>query len=195
LPCGIGIFGDHRQLPSAILIRSRMLTVVFAIPFSITHFPGTASIFGTNFGTRLWQAGNLAGISSLGRFGSATGNRSCDPLNFANKTGTFLTLLLVELTAFRKSPIFYPSVFAQKLVKFKFVFSIFLGQIGTKNRVRYLSATYAFTLDHSPTFVTRTLPSGCPRTETLSHRAAAYKPERNRLRLRSSVPIPRTSKC
>jgi len=66
------------------------------------------------------------------RYGSATGNRSCDPLNFANKTGTFLTLLLVELTAFRKSPIFYPSVFAQKLVKFKFVLEEILGQIGTK---------------------------------------------------------------
>ena len=49
-----------------------------------------------------------------------------------------------------------------------------------------------YTPDHSPTFVTRTLPSGCPRTETLSSRAAAYKPERNRLRLRSSVPTPRT---
>jgi hypothetical protein len=64
------------EFSTAILIRSRMLTVVFAIPFSITHFPGTASIFGTNFGTRPWQAGNLAGISSLGRFGSATGNRT-----------------------------------------------------------------------------------------------------------------------
>src|ERR1017187_1274805 len=46
-----------------------------------------------------------------------------------------------------------------------------------------------------PTFVTRTLPSGCPRTETSSNRTAAYKPERNRLRLLSSVPTPRTSKC
>jgi hypothetical protein len=35
-------------------------------------------------------------------------------------------------------------------------------------------------LDHSPTFVIRTLPSGCSRTEILSNRAAAYKPERNR---------------
>ena len=51
-------------------------------------------------------------------------------------------------------------------------------------------ASQARTLDHSPTFVMRTLPSGCPRTETLSNRAAAYKPERNRLRLRSSVPTP-----
>jgi hypothetical protein len=41
---------------------------------------------------------------------------------------------------------------------------------------------------HSPTFVTRTLPSGSPRTETLSNRTAAYKPERNRLRLLSSAP-------
>jgi len=49
--------------------------------------------------------------------------------------------------------------------------------------------------DHSPIFVMRTLPSGCPRTETRSSRAAAYKPERNRLRLRSSVPTPWTSKC
>src|SRR5208337_4389172 len=44
-------------------------------------------------------------------------------------------------------------------------------------------APQASTLNHSPTFVMRTLPSGCPRTETLSARAAAYKPERNRLRL------------
>src|ERR1700688_2440556 len=29
-------------------------------------------------------------------------------------------------------------------------------------------------LDHTPTFVTRTLPSGCPRTDTLSSHAAAY---------------------
>jgi hypothetical protein len=46
-------------------------------------------------------------------------------------------------------------------------------------------------LDHSPTFVTRTLPSGCPRTDTLSSRAAAYKPERNRLRLRSFTVLAR----
>ncbi len=51
-------------------------------------------------------------------------------------------------------------------------------------------APYPCMLDHSPTLVTRTLPSGSPRTETLSSRAAAYKPERNRLRLRSSVPMP-----
>jgi hypothetical protein len=38
--------------------------------------------------------------------GSATGNRSCDPLNFANKTGTFLALLLVQLTAIGKSSFF-----------------------------------------------------------------------------------------
>jgi len=55
--------------------------------------------------------------------------------------------------------------------------------------------SYARMLDHSPTFVTRTLPSGCPRTDTLSSRAAAYKPERNRLRLRSSMPMAGTSKC
>jgi hypothetical protein len=42
---------------------------------------------------------------------------------------------------------------------------------------------------------TRRPPSGCPRTETLSSRAAAYNPDRNRLRLLSSVPTPRTSKC
>jgi hypothetical protein len=48
---------------------------------------------------------------------------------------------------------------------------------------------------HVPTFVIRTLPSGCPRTDTLSSLAAAYKPERNRLRLLSSVPTPCTSKC
>jgi hypothetical protein len=54
---------------------------------------------------------------------------------------------------------------------------------------------HARTLRHSPTFVTLTLPSGCPRTETLSNRTAAYKPERNRLRLLSSVPTPGTSKC
>ncbi|HEY6373172.1 MAG TPA: alpha-hydroxy-acid oxidizing protein [Candidatus Sulfotelmatobacter sp.] len=36
--------------------------------------------------------------------------------------------------------------------------------------------------------MTRTLPSGCPRTETLSNRAAAYKPERNRLRLLDALP-------
>ena len=61
--------------------------------------------------------------------------------------------------------------------------------------LRSQARSYARTLDHSPTFVTRTLPSGCPRTDTLSSRAAAYKPERNRLRLRSSVPTPGTSKC
>ena len=30
-------------------------------------------------------------------------------------------------------------------------------------------------LDHSPTFVMRMLPSGCPLTETLSNRAAAQR--------------------
>jgi hypothetical protein len=42
--------------------------------------------------------------------------------------------------------------------------------------------------------VTRTLPSGRPRTETLSSRTAAYNPKRNRLRLLSSVPTPGKSK-
>src|ERR1035441_7557616 len=64
-----------------------------------------------------------------------------------------------------------------------------------KNDQSLPSATpHGRSLDHSPTFVTRTLPSGCPRTETLSNRTAAYKPERNRFRLRSSVPIPGTSR-
>ena len=61
--------------------------------------------------------------------------------------------------------------------------------------VAFQARRYARMLDHTPTFVTRTLPSGCPRTDTLSSRAAAYKPERNRLRLRSSMPMPGTSKC
>jgi hypothetical protein len=66
----------------------------------------------------------------------------------------------------------------------------------TRSSARRLSAILpcARKLDHSPTFVTRTLPSGSPRTDTLSSRAAAYKPERNRLRLLSSVPTPLTSK-
>ena len=72
------------------------------------------------------------GINGLRRDGSASGNRSCDPLNFANKTGTFLTLLLVELTASEESQTLEPSFFAQQLVKFKFVCLNFLGQIGTK---------------------------------------------------------------
>src|ERR1035441_2411768 len=75
------------------------------------------------------------------------------------------------------------------------------GKAVSRYHLRWLAycphppALQARKLDHSPTFVTRTLPSGSPRTETLSSRAAAYKPDRHRLRLRSSVPTPRTSKC
>jgi len=54
------------------------------------------------------------------------------------------------------------------MVKCKSRFRGFLGTNWDKKRVRYLSATYALTLDHSPTFVIRTLPSGCPRTDALS---------------------------
>ncbi len=64
-----------------------------------------------------------------------------------------------------------------------------------KTSLRSIAPPHPAMLDHSPTFVTRTLPSGSPRTETLASRAAAYKPERNLLRLLSSTPTSRTSKC
>jgi hypothetical protein len=54
--------------------------------------------------------------------------------------------------------------------------------------VRRLGLLWKKLNDHSATFVTRTLPSGSPRTETLSSRAAAYKPERNRLRRWARAP-------
>ena len=46
------------------------------------------------------------GMNSLRKAGSATGNRSCDPLNFAHKNEEFLMLLNLQLTSSRESPIF-----------------------------------------------------------------------------------------
>ena len=46
------------------------------------------------------------GMNSLRKVGSATGNRSCDPLNFAWKNGDFLVFSHVELTNRLRSPNF-----------------------------------------------------------------------------------------
>ena len=47
---GIGIFRDHFQPPSAVLIRSLMLTLVFAIPPNPRFLGAQPSILGTNLG-------------------------------------------------------------------------------------------------------------------------------------------------
>jgi hypothetical protein len=46
--------------------------------------------------------------------GSATGNRSCDPLNFAHKNGEFLLLLHLQLNLSKKSTIFLSDHFLHK---------------------------------------------------------------------------------
>jgi len=78
-------------------------------------------------------------------------------------------------------------------VRSAIVVVIFDSWVFIRNGSETLESRYSSgaTMPHrTPTFVTRTLPSASPRTETLSNFAAAYKPDRKRLRLRSSVPTP-----
>jgi len=65
------------------------------------------------------------------RYGSATGNRSCAPLNFAEKNGNFLVFPHVELTNRLRSPNSRPHCFCTKNGEMQEVFSrIFWDKLG-----------------------------------------------------------------
>ena len=63
----------QHQRPSGFLSRSRILTVVLAIPCTNTHFQGKASIVWDKFGTSPRQAINRGLMNHLGSVGSDTG--------------------------------------------------------------------------------------------------------------------------
>jgi hypothetical protein len=64
------------QRPCGCLIRSRMLTIVLAIPLSHTHFQGKTSNVWDSLGRSPRQAVNRALMNHLGRVGSDTGIRT-----------------------------------------------------------------------------------------------------------------------
>jgi hypothetical protein len=74
-----------------------------------------------------------------------------------------------------RKPGFYPKCVISVIRLLETSAAPLLFKCTQRNQAR----SYARMHDHSPTLVTRTLPSGCPRTDTLSSRAAALMRDGN----------------